>query len=484
MATSFFFCTFVFNMKLAPKLEQKQRLGQQLSPQQVRFVRLLEMSGPEIEEEVRHELDDNPALEVSDSDADDIQAESFGESSDDMQAADYGSPDDIPEYLLHARNHSADDPSPRREQSEDSPTLVEDLNRQLDMVESNPRLMALARYLTGYLDDNGRITRSLSAVADDIAINLGVEVTRSELAEALDIIKYRLDPPGVGAVDLRECLMIQLKRKTPKTLPLRAAEEIITDNFDLFSKRHFDRLKAALGVDDETFDSALKIIRGLDPKPGSSHTGSDNLASAHITPDFTVLPMDDEQDRFSIIINQHIPALSIQESFKIDAGNQTDRVYIRKKRDEAGTFISLIERRSRTLMAVMKAIVAIQHQFFITENPADLRPMILKDISNATGLDLSVISRATSNKYVATQGGIYPLKMFFNDRPVEDSDLSSAEIAEALRTMIDEEDKKHPLSDRVITDKLNEKGYPIARRTVAKYREKLEIPVARLRKEY
>jgi len=459
-----------------------QKLGQHLSPQQVRFVRLLEMNGPEIEDEIRHELDENPALDTEDSDSDVTVAgddeERFEETAVDVQIADYNG-DDIPPYLLHAANRSSDDDRPIREQGDDAQGLVESLNAQLDMVDAPERTIALARYLVGNLDANGRLGRTLLETANDIAISTGINVTRDELVRALDIIKYQLDPAGVGAVDLRECLIIQLKRKTPHTLERRAALEIVTDHFDLFSKKHYNRIRGIMGIDRELFDQALNEIISLDPKPGGS---LDTSASAvHITPDFIVTPVEGHEGRFSVTLNQHIPSMTVEKSFTVDPERAEDRAFVTKKRSEATTFISLVNRRSNTLITVMQAIVTIQHRFFETEDPALIRPMILRDLADMTGYDISVISRATSNKYVATESGIYPVKMFFNDRPIDD-DTSSAEVNEMLRTIIEGEDKRHPLSDRVITDEINRRGYALARRTVAKYRERLGIPVARLRK--
>ena len=479
-------------MKVKTDISQQTALRTHLSPQQVRFVRLLEMSGPEIEEVVRNELDDNPALEAKDeelpapeTDSFEGEGDSYDETSEQMQAADYGNEDDIPAHLLHpSGNNDEDGFSSWIEQHRNSPSLIDSLNEQLDFIDAPPRDIAIARYLLGYLDDNGRLSRSLNDIADDISIATGATVTRKDLIPALDIIRYQLDPPGLGAVDLRECLLIQLRRRQPKTLAVRAAQEIIEDNFDLFTKKHLDKLKSVLGVDKEVVDEALDIIRSLDPKPGGSQGDAISNRLSHITPDFFVESVDGEPGRFSVTLNQRLPELAVEQSFLVEANDKTSRKFIRSKRDEANTFISLIKRRSDTLLAVMKAIVTIQHKFFETEDSASLRPMILNDINDLTGFDRSVISRATSNKYVATPGGVYPLKMFFNDTPTEDADTSSSEIVAELKKIIDGEDKKRPLSDRVLTDMLNEKGYGLARRTVTKYREKNNIPVARLRKEY
>lgn len=480
-------------------LNQEQRLGQQLSPQQVRFVRLLEMSGPEIEEEIRHEVEDNPALEANTPDAaseHEAATADFNETSDQLQAADYGNPDDTPAYLQHVhRTASARAVDwPTREQGQDAPSLVDDLNSQLDMLDLTPRTRALAQYLVGYLDEHGRMTRTLTEIATDIETSTGIAVGRPELAEALKVIKYRLEPAGIGAVDLRDCLLIQLRRKQPKTLAIRAAQEIIDQYFDLFSKKHYDRLLTAVGIDRDTLQEALDVILSLDPKPGGSLASTGMDAARHITPDFSVTPYegadaDPLHPRFTVGINQHIPRLAVEQSFAADiTGPRTDmdqRMFIRRKRDDASAFITMIERRTATLVAVMQAIVTIQHRFFLTEDPADIQPMILKDVASLTGLDQSVISRATSGKYVATPGGIYPIKMFYTDSPLaNDDDVSTVRILQELKAILDSEDKNKPLSDRELTDLLNGKGYTLARRTVAKYRENLNIPVARLRKQY
>ncbi len=465
---------------------QQQAMGQHLSPQQVRFVHLLEMSGPEIEEAVRAELDENPALEATDSTFGGEDGEDgFSESAEQIQAADYNSEDETPTYLLQAANRGRDDMSDFNfDRNQHWMSLDEWLNDQLNMVEAPARDVAFARYIVGNLDVNGRLTRSLKEIADDITIATGRDVSRADLLAAMEIIRNELDPAGVGAVDLRDCLLIQLRRRQPKTLAIRAAVEIIDNNFDLFSKKHFDRLQAALGVSKETLDDALAVIRTLDPKPGSSLNDASENRAAHITPDFLVTSVEGDETRFSVALNQHLPELAVEKSFLVNHDDASAQMFVRRKRDEANTFKDLIRRRSDTLLSVMQAIVDIQHRFFETENMAEIRPMILKDVAARTGLDQSVVSRATSNKYVATPSGVYPLKMFFSDNPTEDSSASTAEIVAGLVELIEGEDKRHPLSDQALTEALNAKGYHLARRTVAKYREKANIPVARLRKEY
>lgn len=453
-------------------------------------MRLLEMSGPEIEEAVRNEIDDNPALEAGNEyDTEQPHNEGdeapFNETAESMQAADYADEDDTPAYLLHASNKSADDsyvnPYERQHAGQ---SLLEALSSQLDMIDAPANDIAIARYLIGYLDEHGRLSRTLREIANDVSIATSRNIDRNQLLPALDIIRYQLDPPGLGASDLRECLLIQLRRRQPKTLAVKAAQEIITDYFDLFIKKHFEKIRSAMGVSKETVENAIAVIKTLDPKPGSSF--DDNLSDriSHITPDFLVVPPDEPNGTYTISLNQHLPELAVEQSFRADNDNKEASMFIRRKRDEATTFIGLIKRRSDTLMAVMKAIVKLQRHFFSSEDQANLRPMILDDISRLTGLDRSVISRATSNKYVATPTAVYPLKMFFNDTPTEDSDVSSKKIVADLRKIIDGENKHKPLSDRALTEALNARGYALARRTVTKYREKNNIPVARLRKEY
>ena len=460
---------------LSQSLEQRMQL--RLSPLQIRLVRMLEMSEPEIEEVVRRELDDNPALEVADSVAgDDNAEESFNETADDMQLADYASEDDIPPYRLGINNRSADD-------SVFEPVAVAGGgSRQLD----------ISRYVIGNLDDNGYMTRSLQQIEDDLAFDAGIEVPAEELKTVYNAIR-RLDPAGVGANDLRDCLLLQLKR-LPENDSTRLASEIVRDYFDIFSLRHFDRLASMLGVSRESLKAADEVIRSLDPKPASRIGESDaDDRTRHIIPDFYVDV--DQNDRVTVTMPNNIPDLVIERSFvaydnggepwNASSGKRQSEAqsFITKKREEASDFIELLRMRRSTLMNVTEAIVRWQKDFFVSEDESRLRPMVLRDISSFTGLDISVISRATAGKYVATPGGVYPLKFFFNERVNDEEDASSHEILSSLKGLISDEDTASPLSDDALTTMLNEMGYNIARRTVAKYRERLGIPVARLRKK-
>lgn len=474
------------------KIEQQAKLQQRLNPRQVIFGRYLEMTTPEIEDEVRRIIDENPALEVVSEQprdmADSTDEETFGESAEQLQLADYGSEDDVPTHRLEASgSHSGGHFGDYLSVGEDT-SLMQVLMEQLTDIDLDERERKIAEYIIGNLDDNGYMTRSLSDIADDVAIAEGFTPDMNEVKEVFAKVRH-LDPAGVGAVDLRDCLLLQIDRY-PTTLTTKIAREIIADWFDLFSKKHFEQLCVHLGIDQKEMHAALDFIKGLNPKPGALIDGNSlNDRLRHIIPDFAVDIDSDGVATVSLLNN--IPELAIEDSFKIDdlpaATNRRDTeamAFIKRKHDDAAAFIDVLKMRSETLLAVMRAIVKIQHRFFETNDRSTIRPMIIKDIAAQTGLNISVISRAAAGKYVLTSQGVYPLKMFFNERPKDDADTSSHEILGALSKIIEDEDKAHPLSDEALSDKLAAQGYDIARRTVTKYRERLGLPVARLRKKF
>lgn len=468
-------------------LTQDTRLQQSLAPLQVQFVRVLEMTGPQVEDEVRRVVDDNPALEVSDNDELGGEVEKFGESAEDLQMADYRNEDEIPSYRLEARNHSADDEYFEPVAVASSDSIIDNLESQLGELDLDERQLAIATYIVGCIDDNGYMDRSLYDIANDMAFS-GFDVDSDELKSAFEIVRT-LEPAGIGAVDLRDCLLLQLNRKEPNA-KVEIAIDIISNYFDLFSKKHYSQLCNALKITNQQLTDVNAVIASLNPKPGGAITGSaDDARLRHIVPDFSV-EVDDEED-ISLTLLNRIPELQISESFTekmaktsaMTRREKEDQLFIKQKREDANNFIQVLKMRQNTLFKIMSAIIKIQRDFFLTEDMSLIKPMILKDIAAVTGFDLSVISRATANKYVSTAGRIYPLKMFFNERPKDDVDTSAHEIRAALKEIIDNEDKKQPLSDEVITAQLKEKGYDIARRTVAKYRENMGLPVARLRRE-
>lgn len=467
-------------------LSQQQKLQQRLSPLQVKFVKMLEMTGPEVEDEVRQALDDNPALESIDSPvavANDDEGE-FNESAEELRKADYAGDDEIPSYRLEAHNHSYGDSPYEPVAADSSSSLIDTLSAQLaehNLTESQQRI---ARYVIGNLDDNGYLTRSTRDMAMDIEEITGRPTSTADVKSMLDLVRS-FEPAGVGAVDLRDCLLLQLKRRK-ESPTVEIATEIIAHNFDLFSRKHYDRLASSIGCTPDELKKAVDLIRSLNPKPaGLIADDPADDRTRHIIPDFSV-EIDDGNLHLSLLNN--IPELTIEETFRSDDNEFRDNpeasLFIRQKREEADEFIKLLRMRQETLFNVMRAIVRLQRDYFLNgDDESRLKPMILKDIAAITGYDLSVISRATAGKYVATPYGVHPLKMFFNERPKDNDDTSSHEIIAALKNIIADEDKSRPLSDEAITEAIARQGFDIARRTVAKYREKLGIPVARLRKE-
>ena len=478
---------------MSTQLSQSQelRLQQRLMPLQVQFVRMLEMTPPEIELEVMRAVEEMPALEAdvkttAESDTAGEENE-FTESAEELQMADYHE-DDIPDYRLEAHNHSSDDKAVDIPVANDEPTLAESLEAQIDEFNLSDEQRLIADYIIGNLDSNGYLKRSLDNIAADIEITDFFAPSRDTMESVFKIIRS-LDPAGVGAVDLRDCLLLQLNRlpESPETV---MARQILEHHFDLFIRKHYQRLASILNIDTDRLAEIISVILRLDPKPGSSLAES-RIAerSRRIVPEFSV---ESDGHRLTLSLLDNIPELSIAKSFAEDPVLSSDtsersrreaRLFVHAKRDEAASFIKTLNMRQQTLFNVMQAIVEIQKPFFLTGNESLLRPMILKDVAELTGYDLSVISRATASKYVATVAGTYPLKFFFNERPKTDDDTSYHQIAAALKQIIENEDKSSPLSDRTITELLEKQGLGVARRTVAKYREKLGYPVARLRKE-
>lgn len=481
------------------QLNQTQGLRQKLTPQQVQFVRMLEMNGPEIEEEVRRAVEDMPALEASDpaGHADSALTEdgsAFNETPEQMSRADFASDDDIPDNYIPRgafsarRDFSFAEPSTSPDAYGES--LYESLTRQLEQqqdVSDEERLAA--NHIIGNLDDNGYLTRDPRAIADDILMAEGADIPLDTVRRVWRLVRS-LDPAGVGAADLRDCLLLQLDR-LPRTTERLTASEVVRDYFDLFSKRHFDKIASSLGITREALDDALAVIGRLNPKPGAgmAPSGLDDR-SRHITPDFLVEP--DSDGNLTLTLLNRIPELSVAQTFAEDTPlppaspreTAAARLFLKSRRDDALGFIRLISMRQEALYRVMAAIMATQREFFLTDDPARLRPMVLREIAAMTGYDLSVVSRATQGKYVATPRGLYPLKMLFNERSKEnDDETTSPRISAFLTELIEAEDKSKPLSDERLTELLREKGLDIARRTVAKYRERLGFPVARLRKQ-
>lgn len=479
-------------------LSTQQKLQQRLSPLQVQYVRMLEMNRAEIEEEVRHELDENPALEAVDASGgeslsnQDDEGKEFKESAEDIQRADYRDEDDIPYYRLNISNASADDDIPEAVIVTEN-SIIDYLEEQLTDRDITERQSLIAKYIIGNIDDNGYLQRTQEAICDDIVFQTGLDVSEQEVDDVLQIVRD-LEPAGVGATDLRDCLLLQLERKEGTPLNM-LAYKVIDEYFSEFSKKHYDKIGSQLNLSPEETREVIEDIRTLNPKPGSTITGvMDDTHAQQIIPDFSVEIDDDE---ITLTLLNNIPELQIEESFstmynnlapakKMTRSQEEAATFVRQKYESASGFIKILRQRQETLFDTMRIIVNRQKEFFLTGDESTLKPMVLKDIAQIRGTDISVISRATANKYVMTQWGIFPLKLFFNEGLQHESgeEVSSREIQSLLKNVISEENKRKPYSDEQLCAILRKNGYEIARRTVAKYREKLSIPVARLRKEF
>ena len=479
-------------------LEQRLATRLWVAPQQKLLGRLVEMNTAELEQEVRRVTDENPALEEADTRPAenehldrDQDGEIITETADQMYKADYRDEDDIPFYRTHANNRSADDetyePTAIAENS-----IIDHLTQQIGERDLTPLQQLIAQYIIGNIDDTGYLRRDAEAMAYDLMDHTGYDITEEDVQTVLDEVR-ELDPPGIAATDLRDCLLLQLQRKTA-TETAQLAYTVVDKHFDLLSKKHYDRLASAIGVSREKLKAVTAEISRLNPKPGSAITGiTSDAHSQQITPDFIV---ETEAGEMTLTLVNTIPDLQISQSYSLSVekyeakkpASQHERDIardIKEKYSRAKTFIEVLKQRQATLYRTMEAIMLRQRAFFLTGDPADLRPMVLKEIAADVGYDVSVISRATRNKYVSTQWGTFPLKYFFSEGLQHSSgqEVSSREILAAIESIIDGEDKSHPLSDDSLCQILNERGYEIARRTIAKYRERLAIPVARLRKE-
>lgn len=483
---------------------QAQQQIQTLSPQQILVVKLLELPALELEDRIHAELLENPALEEGgDETASDEYAESNSDEGMENGANDYDSlsdyltEDDIPDYKLQENNRSKD------EQAEDIPfsdatSFYEMLKEQLSERNLTEHQCELVEYLIGSLDDDGLLRKSLESIGDELAIYAGIESTGEELREALSILQD-FDPAGIGARSLQECLLIQIRRKkdeerNPSSM-LDLEESIISDCYEEFTRKHWDKMIKRLDVDEDTFNDAIAEITRLNPRPGASLGETIGRSLQQIIPDFIVETYDDGAINISLN-NRNVPELRMSRDFTVmveehtkNRANQSKEskeamMFLKQKMDAAQGFIDAVKQRQNTLMTTMQAIIDLQLPFFLEGDESLLRPMILKDVAERTGLDISTISRVSNSKYVQTNYGIYPLKFFFSDGyTTEDGEeMSVREIRRILKECIDGEDKKKPVTDDELADILKEKGYPIARRTVAKYRQQLNIPVARLRK--
>lgn len=487
---------------------QQQSTLQTLSPQQLLQVKILELPINELEERVKTEMDDNPALEVS-AESDDYSANAENEDSGDDEEEDFEKSqerDDRQSELDNAlSNIGSDDemPTAYSNQSEgntgnddftaDTVSFFDQLKSQMAEHELSDKQRDIIEYLIGSLDDDGLLRKSVSIINDELAVYHNLYTDDKEIEEVLSILQD-FDPAGVGARTLQECLLIQINRRDESRLTM-LMREVIEYHFDDFTMKHWKKIQESLKLNDIQSETLMRELRKLNPKPGASLGETVNRNMQQITPDFIVDTLDDGTITFSLN-NGDVPELNISQSFadtlrdyqkNKDSMSRTAKealLYTKNKVDAAQGFIDAIKKRKQTLYATMKAIIGLQRKFFEEGDEGALRPMILKDVADKTGYDLSTVSRVSNSKFVQTRWGTYPLKFFFNDGYTTDDgkELSTHKIKLELQDIINNEDKRQPLSDDALKDELTRRGLPIARRTVAKYREQLGIPVARLRR--
>ena len=481
------------------KQQFQLKLSQKLSPQQIQLMKLIQLPTQAFEQRVAQELEENPALEggKEQSELEEFQDDNFDaydqEGTEiiesDINVDNYLSDDEIPSYKLNANNYSADD------EERDTPyasgtSFYQYLTEQLNTYKLSDQQKQMALFVIGSLDDSGYLRRGLEDLIDDLAFTQNIYANLNELSEVLQLVQD-LDPPGVGARDLQECLVLQLERKTGSAAAQKALI-MIQEQFDAFSKKHYDKLIQRLGWSEEELKAAIHEIEILNPKPGSTYTGQNRLIEA-VVPDFSIR-IDDGNLTLSLN-GRNAPELHVsrgysemlkgyKEAAKHSKAQKDAVMFIKQKLDAAQWFIDAIKQRQHTLYITMSAIMNRQKDYFLSGDERQLKPMILKDIADEIEMDISTVSRVANSKYVDTPYGTKLIKEFFSESMKNDQgeDVSTREIKTILATTIDEEDKRRPLTDDRLAQILKEKGYPIARRTVAKYREQLDVPVARLRK--
>ena len=480
-------------------LSLQQRLLQKLSPQQIQVIKLLELPMLQLEQRIKKELEENPVLELEDGEfspgeeelPNDLKTKEDNDN-EEFSVDDYLNDEDYPSYRYEANNYSKDEKVVDMPYS-DSNSFHEYLQEQVSMVMLNEHDALLAEQILGNIDEDGYLRRELEAIVDDVAFASNIVTDEKELTRILSLIQ-EMDPAGVGARDLRESLMIQLARKDLDQKEIRLAYRILDEMFEEFTKKHYDKIQRKFNLEEEELRGALDEILKLNPKPGSSFSNNLNRGNQTIIPDFILEIVNDEM---ILSLNQrNVPTLNISnyytnmlKSFRDNGRGMTNDqkdalLFVKQKIDSARWFIDAIKQRQETLMLVMNAMLQFQKEFFVEGDETRLRPMILKDIADMTGLDISTISRVSNSKYIQTHFGIYSLKYFFSEsmQKEDGEEVSTREIKSILKECISNENKHKPVTDDELATILKEKGYNIARRTVAKYREQLDIPVARMRK--
>ena len=474
---------------MALKHSLQQRLLQKLSPQQIQLMKMLQLPTVELEKRIKEELEINPALDEGEEQvSEDEFTEEADDKRDDFNFQDYTN-DETPSYKTQSNNFSKGQEEHQKPLSFGD-SLSERLLKQIDLKIKNENQKKIAEHIIGNLDESGYLRRELFNIVDDLAFSQNIFADEEELEQILAEVQD-LEPHGVGARDLKECLLIQLRKKN-KTIAIKTAEVILEKCFESFTKKHYSKISKKLDINNDAIKDAIAEIVKLNPKPGNSLIDSQSDIQ-QITPDFTLI---DNDGILSVELNQrNSPQLRVSndyiemiKGFQQGAKNKRDKdaiLFIKQKVDAAKWFIDAVKQRQNTLLITMKAIISFQKEFFLSGDEKKLKPMILKDIASIVSMDISTISRVANSKHVSTPYGIFSLKYFFSESLTTDSgeEVSTREVKTILNEAINKEDKSKPLTDEKLASLLKEKGYLIARRTVAKYREQLNIPVARLRKE-
>ena len=498
---------------LKPGLQQTLTQTTKLSPTQIQVIRMLELPSIELNQRINEELQENPALEegadrLEDEKLRGVEEDEFDENympddgysdgrqkdplqNEDFNYEQYISDDETPSYMLHQQYSPADED--RREVPIiGGSSLIEELKSQVYLTNMSKEERPIAKWVLGNIDDDGYLRRTTEQLVDDLMFQEQITVSDEEMASIVRQIK-EFDPPGIASANLQECLLKQLKVKEPQTEAIELAHTILESHFEAFSKHHFDKIKQRIGCSDEEFQAAVQEILKLNQKPANSFTGNVYETQREtIIPDFIIEERDDEL--FVVLNTGDIPELHVSREYsdmleeysRMPKNAQTKKAtqFIRQKLDAARWFIDAIQQRNETLMKTMTEILKMQYDFFLDGEETSLKPMVMQDIADRTGYDISTISRVSNSKYVQTRFGIYPLKYFFSESMTnsEGDEISTREIKKILQEVVDAEDKQNPLTDEQLVAVLGEHGYPIARRTVAKYRDLLNIPVARMRK--
>ena len=477
---------------MALKQYLTQKTEQRLSPQQIQLMKLLQVPTLELDQRIKQELEENPALEEgAESEEDDFEQEEDDDGDEDeFDISDYFD-EDVADYKTQANNTSKDDEE-RVVPLSGETSFQEKLSEQLHLINLDDGQFLIADVLIGNLDESGYLSRSLDALVDDLAFSLNIETTEAEI-EVVLLLLQSLDPAGIGARNLRECLLIQINRRQDKSLSRQRAKKILELYFEEFTKKHYEKIAKKLAVTDAELKQSIDEILKLNPKPGGS-TKESAKNHQQIIPDFILV---ENEGALELSLNsRNAPELKISKEYQnmlrsYSEGAKTSKAdkqavtFVKHKLDSALWFIDAIKQRQQTLLLTMNAIMQYQEAFFLAGDDTKLRPMILKDIAEIVTLDISTVSRVANSKYVQTNFGVFPLKYFFSESLSTDSgeEVSTREVKQILLDAIENEDKRNPLPDEKLMALLNDKGYNIARRTVAKYREQLNLPVARMRKK-